>query len=170
MKEVKANIFDLINQSNVNSICIATNGIIGAAGLAVMESGTAGEAAKRWPNIRFVLGKQMLRAGNVPMLIGFLDAEGKYTEPNYQDFKKKNYKCLVWSFPTKNDFRKPSEIDLIKCSAETIVQRADKLKLKNIYIPRPGCANDDLDWNDVKPILENVLDDRFTITSLENEE
>lgn len=38
-----------------------------------------------------------------------------------------------------------------------------------IYLVRPGCGNGQLDWKDVKPILEKYLDDRFTIVERAND-
>ena len=37
--------------------------------------------------------------------------------------------------------------------------------LKNVALPRPGCANGGLNWEDVKPHLERILDDRVTIVT-----
>ena len=32
-----------------------------------------------------------------------------------------------------------------------------------IYMVRPGCGYGQLDWEDVKPILEKYLDERFIV-------
>ena len=30
-----------------------------------------------------------------------------------------------------------------------------------VLIPRPGCGYGELNWQDIKPLLESILDDRF---------
>lgn len=44
-------------------------------------------------------------------------------------------------------------------------QLADKYHLTEIYLPALGCANGHLSYEDVKPIISNVLDERFTCVS-----
>ena len=53
MKEIIGNVFDLAMEPGVDSICITTNGIVNASGLAIMGAGVAGEASKRWPTLIF---------------------------------------------------------------------------------------------------------------------
>ncbi len=38
-----------------------------------------------------------------------------------------------------------------------------------LKLPRVGCGNGSLDWEDVQPILERHLDDRFILVSLPSE-
>lgn len=42
---------------------------------------------------------------------------------------------------------------------------ADKFGYSEVVLPRPGAGNGGLEWKDVRPILEEILDDRFTILS-----
>jgi hypothetical protein len=37
--------------------------------------------------------------------------------------------------------------------------------LENVLVPRPGCGNGQLDWEDVKPILLDHFDDRFIVVT-----
>lgn len=170
MKEIKGNVFDLAAEPEVDSICITTNGIVNAAGLAIMGAGTAGEAARRWPTVRTNLGKCLNTFGNQPFVIGILDKDNSFRDPSKKDIMNKDYKCLVWSFPTKNDFRYPSLIDLIENSTKVMVKMADTLNLKKICLPRPGCSNGKLLWSNVKKVIEPFMDDRFCITTFEGEE
>lgn len=173
MKEIKGSVFDFINDNETDSICITTNGIVNSHDLAIMGAGTAGEAVRRWPNVRKTLGFALKLRGNVPNIMGIIDKSGNFLEPTkeqLQDVKDKNYKCLVWSFPTKDDFRYNSIPELIKTSAMKMMRYADIFGLKKVIIPRPGCTNGKLKWEDVKPELEKILDDRFIIVSMELEE
>lgn len=171
MLEVKGDLFDFLNDEETNAICITTNGIVGADGKAIMGAGTAGEAAKRWPRIRSMTGAHINQVGNLARPIGLIDDKGEYQIPDAGKVQKKEYKCLIFSFPTKNDFRKPAVPELIKSSAEEMVKFADALGLKKIIIPAPGCGSftGQLDWEkDVKPLIKDILDDRFIITFLDS--
>jgi len=54
---------------------------------------------------------------------------------------------------------------LIRQSARQLVEMADKFGWGSVVLPRPGCGNGGLDWDDVRPILEAILDDRFTVVT-----
>lgn len=169
MQEIIGNVFDLIQDPTVDAICITTNGITNNAGLAVMGAGTAGEAARRWPEIRVVLGKYLQKYGNKPFIIGEIDKNLQFCIPNSSNIRNADYKCLIWSFPTKHHFMKNSDITLIQQSATLLAKYSAELGLKKIILPRPGCSNGKLNWQDVKPVIENILDDRFYVCSFEGE-
>lgn len=169
MKEIKGNVFDLALEDGVDSICITTNGITNFNGLAIMGAGTAGEAARRWPAVRVNLGKALKAFGNFPYVIGMINKQGDFVNPSSKAIKEKDYKCLIWSFPTKNDFRYNSIPALIERSALALVEHVNKFDLKKIMIPRPGCSNGGLQFDEVKKIIEPIFDDRFHITTLEGE-
>ena len=172
MKEIKGNIFDLMLEDGVDSICITTNGIVGNDGKALMGAGTAGAAASKWPAVRANLGHCLKDRPNYPYVIGMLDKENNFQNTSLKIIKEKDFKCLIWSFPTKDDFRFKSIPKLIEQSASLMVKNADKLDLKKVLIPLPGCGRGTgkLSWTkDVKPLLEPILDDRFWITYFEGE-
>ena len=70
-------------------------------------------------------------------------------------------------FPTKRDWRFPSEINLIKRSAQLLRFQIEAMDWRNVLLPRPGCANGGLQWENVKPMLDAIFDDRVTIISKE---
>lgn len=171
MKELKGNIFDTIG-SDIDCICITTNGIVGATGLATMGAGTAGFAANRWPNIRSCLGSLLQKHGNRVFLLGTIIQDGSFKDPRIDKYNFEDILCMVCSVPTKNDFRYKSDINLIKQSTIQLVELVNHYKLNNIVLPRLGCGigTGKLDWeNEVKPIIKNSLDDRFTVFSFEGE-
>ena len=169
MKEITGNMFDLMSDGETDSICITTNGIIGNDGRAIMGAGCAGEAARRWPTVRKTLGKALKAFGNLPYVIGMTDPDGNFQDTDAKLILDKKYQCLIWSFPTKGDFRYKSLTDLIVKSAKLMVEHADKFELKKIVMPRPGCSNGKLEWSEVKKLIEPILDDRFFIVSFESE-
>lgn len=146
MRELIANdIFQLpTHRDGTEGLCVTTNGMIKKNGHAVMGRGIALQAN----NLYHVSGKlatHLAAHGNVAANLGVYDG------------------IHVLSFPTKNDWRDDSDINLIKRSAEQLMKIADDLNLTTIYLPKPGCANGHLDWNDVKPVISEILDDRFIV-------
>jgi O-acetyl-ADP-ribose deacetylase (regulator of RNase III) len=166
MKEIRGNLFDC----HADVICITTNGFVTTRGEAVMGMGCAKAAAERWPGLRRQLGGLIRKYGNRPMIVG--------KTPQYR----------VVSFPVKpvsviNDgtnvvshaaakyvagnvvpgFHAIADLDTIEKSALQLVEMANKFGWTRVVIPRPGCGAGELDWADVKPVLEGILDDRFRI-------
>jgi len=72
----------------------------------------------------------------------------------------------IFSFPTKNDWRDKSDINLIARSAMEITDIANRIGLSQVFLPKPGCANGQLDWSEVNAVISIALDDRFTVVSL----
>jgi hypothetical protein len=158
-------------EKSVDAICITTNGQYTLDGRAAMGGGCAGVCAKRWPETAVRLGKCLKNFGtNVPHIIGSLNADGDYMEPNLRIVKERKFKCLIYSFPTIDNLIDGANLDLIIQSAKLMKEQADKYGLRNIIVPRPGVGIGGLNWADVKTVIAPYLDDRFTIVSFEHEE
>ena len=122
--------------------CITTNGALRANGDAIMGKGVALQAKQRYPRIEFTLGRLIQKYGNHLFYIGH---------------------GLI-SFPTKHDWRDhESDIGLIKRSAIELVSlfKGD-VPIKNksnrrILLTRPGCGSGNLEWTEVRPILQTIL-------------
>ncbi len=69
----------------------------------------------------------------------------------------KNNEKWVLLFPTKKHWRSPSKISYIEKGLQKFVQTYESLGIESIALPRLGCGNGGLDWNDVKPIMEHYL-------------
>lgn len=171
MKEIKKDLFECISDQDVDAICITTNGHYTKGGLAVMGGGCAGEAAKRWPEVPRRLGK-MLKTfmSNIPYVIGAVNENGDHLELTKELMDQRQYKCLIFSFPTINNLVDGSNIQLIKQSATIMMDYANRYTLKQIILGRPGVGIGGLMWSDVKPEIEKILDDRFIVVSFEHEE
>ena len=63
-----------------------------------------------------------------------------------------------------------ANLQLIKQSAAILKDYCDQFNLKNIISPRQGTGIGGLLWANVKPEMEKILDDRFTIVSFDHEE
>lgn len=171
MKEIKGDLFEMIYEDGVDAICITTNGMWLTDGRAAMGGGCAGVCAKRWPETAVRLGKCLKNfLTNVPFVIGALDENGEYIEPNLKMIKEHKFKTLIISYPTIDDLMSGAKIDLIKNSAKEVKVLADRFGLKGIVVPRPGVGIGGLTWGDVKSEIEEYMDDRFTVISFEHEE
>ena len=53
--------------------------------------------------------------------------------------------------------------DLIVQSCKQLVKLADQYGWKKILLPRPGCGAGELQWKDIKKIIQPLLDDRFVV-------
>jgi len=66
---------------------------------------------------------------------------------------------VIINFPTKKDWRKPSEYSFIESGLKDLVRIIQEEKIKSIAIPPLGSGNGGLDWQRVKEILERYLSD-----------
>lgn len=139
MIEVRGNLWEYPADVRV----ITTNGFVKKNGECVMGRGCAQEAARKYPELPHILGMAIQSEGNVAMFF-----------PMKDDY-------LV-TFPVKHNWFEKADLDLIAQSARKIASMAG-LRNKVIVVPRPGCGNGQLKWEDVRPVLEPILDDRFHI-------
>lgn len=127
--------------------CITTNGKLRKNGNAIMGAGVALQARNKCLtkgiDLEAILGRYINEHGNHVFLL-----------------------CNnLISFPTKTDWVKNADINLIIRSANELKMLANRTKYRRILMTRPGCGNGRLDWRIVKPVIEFILDDRFVIVS-----
>jgi hypothetical protein len=143
MKEIKGNLFD----QKVDVVCVTTNGSVRSDGRAVMGYGCAADAALLFPELPLLLGTWIQSVGNHFHYLKYYEERG-YT---------------IAAFPVKNSWQdEKADLKLIEQSCKDLVESlAPDLK---VVLPKIGCGAGKLDWeNQVKPLLEKYLDDRFTI-------
>lgn len=127
------------------AIVIPTNGMLTSGGSAVMGAGVALAAAKRWYWLPAALGARIREHGLMVEFFGI--------EPDQE----------VVAFPTKRDWRDPSDLGLIETSALELAITAAQFDWDSVVLPHVGCGLGGLDWEtQVRPILARHLDDRFT--------
>lgn len=120
-------------------VAITTNGCVKANGSAVMGRGVALECALLFPDIPKRLGAHLHQQGNCIAVF-----------PDHR----------IITFPVKHMWSEPADLKLIE---ESAVQLAAMNFPHAVFTVRPGCGNGRLKWEDVKPVIENILDDRFII-------
>lgn len=145
MKTLNGNILSDEILEQADAICITTNGVIKKDGTAVMGAGLAKQALNKWPLLGRLLGIHIRMNGNTlsPLLV--------------------HEECWLVSFPTKNDWKDPSSIELITESAISLLEFTERFQWNNVFLPPAGCGLGGLSIDVVKPILEDILDDRFTM-------
>lgn len=133
-----------------DALVITTNGYVKKNGRAVMGRGSAKEAADRWNFLPALLGEQITKFGNEVFIWSLMYIEEEEVET-------KN----ILTMPVKHNWWEPADIFLIHKSAMDLKAEVDMWNFKSVVMGRPGCGNGGLDWDSVRPVLENVLDDRF---------
>jgi hypothetical protein len=139
MREASSNLWDLHESGAI--VCITTNGAVSRQGRAQLLRGCARQAAERFPGLALRLG-------------GLIAAEGNHVHDLGDG--------LV-SFPveeTPYDYPDPA---IIRRSAMELAALADSRHWQEVILPRPGCGSGGLDWKDVRPRIEQILDDRFVV-------
>lgn len=63
----------------------------------------------------------------------------------------------VLNFPTKMHWRNPSKIEWIEQGLEKFLSAYEEQGITEISFPRLGCGNGNLDWEQVRPVMEHYL-------------
>lgn len=145
----------LLPRGNKEAAVVTTNGMLKSTGDLVMGKGIAKYCRDEYAGIATLLGKLVKSSGNKPYFAGV-----------YPDRNRKKAgigaDVAVISCPTKNDWRRDSDVELIKRSCKGMVAIADACRFEKIYLPALGCASGNLDWKtQVYPAIAGILDDRF---------
>lgn len=164
MIEAYGNMWDMID--DYDGIVITTNGYIKKNGEAVLGRGVAKEAVDRYPWLPKNLGAMLKAHGNKVFQFGLLPDEAR----------GKKYDQYLYTFPVKPQWgpngemgwQAKADIEIIKRSCDELIDAIDFYDYMvgyKVIIPRPGCGNGKLQWEDVKPVIEQLLDDRFTVVT-----
>jgi len=63
----------------------------------------------------------------------------------------------VINFPTKRHWRGKSRMEDVESGLKALVEEVKRLKIKSIALPPLGCGNGGLDWNTVRPRIEQAF-------------
>jgi len=116
-------------------LCITTNGTIKNDGAIVTGAGIAQQATEKFPHFPMAIGQKVRELGNHVHYYGY----------------------RVWSFPVKHEWHQKGDIELIRRSFRQLVTLVQVHNIKRIYLPRPGCGNGQLVWEQVKKDLEESV-------------
>ena len=148
IQKVKGDIWDYLRGSN--RIVIPTNGLVKSNGAAVMGRGLADQCRHRYPTMPRLLGGKIEKDGN--HVFEFALPRGR------------SWVHLI-TFPVKTNWWEPAQLSLIERSTQEL---KELVGIRNflVYLPRVGCGNGGLKWEDVQPILLGTLDERFIVVTL----
>lgn len=152
-----SNILDVDLTNPENSIFIPVNCV------GVMGKGLALDFKKKYPNY-FREYELFCRGGHLktglPLVLGGIK---QFPDAPSSSSKHWGTTGLIVLFPTKNDWRNPSQLDWIKqglvelavsCNSDYHGYVQWRKQTRNIHIPKLGCGLGGLDWTDVRKIIE----------------
>ncbi len=130
---------DLLKQHDVDAIVNTVNCV------GVMGKGIALQFKKKWP-ANFKAYADACKVGQVKTGYMFIYHAGALATPKY-----------IINFPTKDHWRGKSHIEFIQDGLVDLVEQIKALRISSIAIPPLGCGNGGLDWQQVKPLLEQAF-------------
>ncbi|MCG8386295.1 MAG: macro domain-containing protein [Cytophagales bacterium] len=136
IKYLTGNIFDSKAEALVNTVNT----------VGVMGKGVALQFKKAYPN-NFKAYSQACKDEQIDIGKLFVTKDG-----NVSTGEK-----YIINFPTKKNWRKPSEYEYIEKGLEDLLNVIDYYKLKSIAIPPLGAGNGGLEWQKVKTIISKYL-------------
>lgn len=107
----------------------------------VMGKGIAKEFKKRYPRM-FREYRELCDAGSLE--VGKLHLWRSDTR-------------WVLNFPTKTTWKLPSKLEYVESGLRKFVDTYKELGITSISFPPLGCGNGNLDWYDVRPVMESYL-------------
>lgn len=114
----------------------------------VMGKGVALEFKNRWPEnysaYKAACLKKEIRPGKM------------FVHDNGDMFGSSNFRYLI-NFPTKQHWRAKSKIEFIEDGLKDFASVLNFYDIKSVALPPLGCGNGGLDWNDVRPLIEESL-------------
>jgi O-acetyl-ADP-ribose deacetylase (regulator of RNase III) len=74
--------------------------------------------------------------------------------------ENKNYDDLIIiNFPTKSSWKWPSKLEYIDMGLRDLIKIIKENNIKSIAVPGLGCGNGQLNWSDVKPLMEKHFEE-----------
>ena len=158
---------DMFNHEGT-AFVITTNGFY-TGNRAVMGRGCARQLCTVFPDAPHKLAAVLRKNGNITQIfmdvglpvIAFPVKPFSVVYDGTNVVSHAAYKYQVGQ--TVPGFHAKADLNLIAKSAKELVQLVDSIQGTNAHVimPRPGCGAGELNWRDVEPILQSILDDRF---------
>lgn len=130
---------DLLRQDDVDAIVNTVNCV------GVMGKGIALQFKNKWP-ANYSAYEAACKAKQVRPGTMFVFDSGGLVKPNY-----------IINFPTKDHWRGKSRIEFIRDGLADLVAQIKRLGIRSIAIPPLGCGNGGLEWDEVRPLIEQAF-------------
>lgn len=154
-----------------DAFCITTNGFVKSNGDAVMGKGIAKQIQDYIPNIPSLLGKSLYTKGNHTVIL--VQEENKpivislpvkpsgaiSTGDNVVKHMKHQFPVGKWTC----GWACKADLNIIERSIQELVELVNQTDWTKVLLPRVGCGAGELNYEDVKPILNKYLDKRFYV-------
>lgn len=134
IKTVKKDIWKLVPEGYV--IVVPTNGWVNSDGQCAMGRGIAGQAKKLYKKFSYSVGNLIKKHGN-----------SVFYFPRQK---------LV-TFPTKHHWKGNADHLLISQSCEKLKKLMEQNPDMKVAMPKVGCGNGHLKWDDVAPTIERFF-------------
>jgi len=159
MLEARGNVWDM----HADALCILTNAAVRTDGTLIMGGGVAREACKH-ANV----GNFRLDAEWGQIVTRF----GPHVFFSVVPPLERQFKWLVF-FPTKLTPWEDSSLELIQRSCQELMDKMDSInrsrheenRVQKVLLPRPGVGLGRLSWMDVKPAIQEILDDTVVVVT-----
>lgn len=135
---------DIWELKGPDAVVITTNGFTRSDGSAVMGRGCAKEAADKYVWLPNMLGTRIHTFGNIPFIF-------------HRDFYPPPLNRPLITLPVKRHWREPADVNLIHRGLPKLIAIVEGLGLSTVAMPRPGCGNGQLDWEEVAPEIRGFL-------------
>lgn len=147
MNIINADILSPQIMERADAICFTSNGVVTAKNELVMGAGNALQFKERWPVLPRKAGYLIKQSGNHCYLLHLCPI----TEVS------------ICNFPTKNNWRDNSDINLIRQSSIELMRLINKWNWNMVFLCAPGIGHGGLQWSVVKDTIEPIFDERVTI-------
>lgn len=154
-----------------DAIVVTTNGFTKQNGDCVMGRGIALQVANIYPQLPNILGDSIKRHGNKVVAFDFEDEHPAIVAFPVKPITVISDGTNVVSH-MRNKFPKGAvvpgfaciaEKDLIEQSLKQLVDGVNQMGWTNVACPRFGCGAGELSWEEIEPLAERYLDDRFVV-------
>jgi O-acetyl-ADP-ribose deacetylase (regulator of RNase III) len=134
IKYIKGNLLDAKVDALVNTVNT----------VGVMGKGIALQFRKAFSK-NYTAYTKAVKRGEIKIGEMFVFEQGEFSGPHF-----------IINFPTKEHWKSKSKLEDIESGLSDLIDIIKKYQIRSIAIPPLGCGNGGLDWNAVRPLIENA--------------